>query len=92
MPVEIPGPNHYVQAVAAGDFDGDGKDDLAIAYLSLEKEIWYSALDVFYVRPGGKWERRTLSREAGRDVAVALAQRPSPRPRRPRLGGFNHAR
>jgi len=73
VPVEIPGPHHYVQAVAAGDFDSDGKDDLAIAYLTLENEVWYSALDVFYARPGGKWERRTLSREASRDVAVALA-------------------
>jgi hypothetical protein len=73
LPVEIPGSYHYVQAVAAGDFDRDGKDDLVVAYLSLEKEVWYSELDLFYARSGGKWERHTLSREAGRDVAVALA-------------------
>jgi hypothetical protein len=72
VPVEIAGPYHYVQAVAAGDFDHDGKDDLAVAYLSLEKEVWYSSLDLFYARPGGKWERRMLSREPGRNVAVAL--------------------
>ena len=73
LAIEIPGPNHYVQAVAAGDFDRDGKDDLAVAFLSLEQEVWYSELDIFYARSGGKWERRRLSREAGRDVAVALA-------------------
>jgi hypothetical protein len=73
LSVDIPGSYHYLQAVAAGDFDGDGKDDLAVAYLSLEKEVWYSLLDLFYARPGGKWERRALSREAGRNVAVALA-------------------
>jgi hypothetical protein len=73
LAVEFPSPYHYVQAVAAGDFDGDGKDDLVVAYLSLDKDVWYSELDVFMARTGGKWERRTLSREAGRDVAVAVA-------------------
>jgi hypothetical protein len=73
LPVDLPSPYHYVQAVAAGDFDRDGKDDLALACLSLENEVWYSALDVFYARSGGKWERRNLSHEPGRNVAVALA-------------------
>ncbi len=71
--VDIPGPLHYVHAVAAGDFDHDGKDDLAVAYVSLENEVWYSILDVYFARPGGKWERRTLSRQPNRNVAVALA-------------------
>ncbi len=74
LDVPIPGPNHYVQAVAAGDFDRDGKDDLAVAYLTLEGEAgWYSELDVFYARPGGRWDRRILSHDSGKDVAVALA-------------------
>jgi hypothetical protein len=72
-PLEFPGAHQFVQAVAAGDFDNDGKDDLAVAYLSLENEIWYSSLDVFYSRTGGKWERRSLSKEATREGPVALA-------------------
>lgn len=71
--VDIPGVNHYVQAVAAGDFDNDGKDDLVVAYLSLEDEVWHSVTDLFLSRAGGKWERRTLSKEADRGGAVALA-------------------
>ncbi|MDP8981091.1 MAG: FG-GAP-like repeat-containing protein [Acidobacteriota bacterium] len=73
LSVDIPGPRHYVHAVTAGDFDHDGKDDLAVAYVTLENEIWYSELDVFFARAGGKWERRVLSRQPNRDVAVALA-------------------
>jgi hypothetical protein len=71
--VDIPGIYHYVQAVAAGDFDHDGKDDLAVAYVSLENDVWYSVLDVYFARAGGKWERRMLSRQPNRNVAVALA-------------------
>lgn len=73
LEVDIPSQIHYVQAVAAGDFDHDGKDDLAVAYLGMENESWYSELDVFYARAGGKWERRMLSKQPNRDVAVALA-------------------
>jgi hypothetical protein len=71
--VELPGVHQIVQAVAAGDFDHDGKDDLAVAYLTLENDIWYSALDLFYSRAGGTWERRPLSREASQEGTVALA-------------------
>jgi FG-GAP repeat len=62
--VNLPGAHYFVQAVTAGDFDHDGKDDLVVAYLTLENEIWYSALDLFYSRAGGTWERRSLSKEA----------------------------
>ena len=72
--VDIPSQIHYVQAVAAGDFDSDGKDDLAVAYLGMDmsNESWYSELDVYFARAGGKWERRMLSKQPNRDVAVAL--------------------
>jgi hypothetical protein len=71
--VNLPGGRQFVRAVAAGDFDHDGKDDLAIAYLTLENDIWYSALDLFFSRAGGTWERRSLSKEATGEGAVALS-------------------
>jgi hypothetical protein len=71
--VPIPGSIHYVQAVTAGDFDGDGRDDLVIAYLSLENEIWYSVVDVSFSRAGMRWKRAELLKEASRNVAVATA-------------------
>ena len=71
--VDIPGVYHYVHAVAAGDFDHDGKDDLAVSYVSLENDVWYSSLDVYLARAGGKWERRNLSHQPNRNVAVTLA-------------------
>jgi hypothetical protein len=71
--VSLPGAHQFVQAVAAGDFDNDGKDDLAVAYVSLENDIWYSALDLFYSRAGGRWERLSLSKEATAEGPVALA-------------------
>jgi FG-GAP-like repeat/FG-GAP repeat len=73
LALEFPGSHQFVQAVAAGDFDNDGKDDLAVAYLSLENDVWYSALDLFYSRAGGKWERHSLLKEASREGPVALA-------------------
>ena len=72
-PVPIPGTVHYVQAVAPGDFDNDGRDDLAVAYLTLDNDVWYSVVDVFLSRAGQGWERIELSRERSRNVAVAMA-------------------
>jgi hypothetical protein len=73
LTLDFPGAHQFVQAVVAGDFDNDGKDDLAVAYVSLENEIWYSALDLFYSRAGGKWERHGLFKEATREGPLALA-------------------
>jgi len=73
LALDFSGLHQYVQAVVAGDFDNDGKDDLAVAYLSLENETWYSALDLFYSRAGGKWERHGLLKEPTRDGPLTLA-------------------
>ena len=66
-------PMAYVWSVAAADFDGDGRIDLAVAYTSLELETWRSGVDVLLSRPGGHWERRPLLAEETRKGPVALA-------------------
>ena len=62
----------FVRAVAAGDFDRDGRDDIAIAYLTFAAGAWRSVVDVLYARPGGRWQRRALASEAGVGGATAL--------------------
>jgi hypothetical protein len=65
-------PGSYVNAVQAGDFDHDGRSDLAVAYSSYEGGAWRSAIDVFLSRADGKWERRVLAAEDGRIGIFAL--------------------
>lgn len=50
----------YVRAVTAADLDGDGRDDLAVTYMSFEHATWRSGLDLLYSRADGGWERRPL--------------------------------
>jgi hypothetical protein len=66
-------PMSYVRAVAAGDFDHDGRSDLAVGYISFEGAMWRTGIDIFYSRPGNKWERRTLAVKEGREGVSALA-------------------
>ncbi len=66
-------PMSYVTAVAAGDFNHDGRDDLAVGYLSAEGGVSRTAIDIFYSRPDGSWERRVLAAEEGREMVTALA-------------------
>ena len=47
--VEIPALRKSILArsVAAADFDGDGRTELAVGYLSIELGVWRSGIDVF---------------------------------------------
>ncbi|HVR99272.1 MAG TPA: VCBS repeat-containing protein [Thermoanaerobaculia bacterium] len=58
-------PNATFRGVAAADFDGDGREDLAVGYASYELKAWRTGVDVLLARPGGQWERRTLGVEEG---------------------------
>lgn len=72
--VEVPEVRNMaiVHGVASGDFDGDGRDDVALTYLNREPDIWRSGIDVLYSREDG-WERRPLFMREGRYPFTALA-------------------
>ncbi len=72
VPLEDLRPGAVVWAVAAGDFDHDGRDDLVVAYLSYEMATWRTGLDVFFSRAEGTWQRRALAAEEGRRGIFAL--------------------
>jgi hypothetical protein len=66
-------PRSYVGAVDVGDFDGDGRIDLAVGYLSNELGDWHTGIDLFFNRPGAQgWERKGLMAENGRAWLTAL--------------------
>ena len=50
-------------AVAAGDFDGDGRHDLAVGYTNYELGVWRTGIDVLLSPPDGSWDRRPLGSE-----------------------------
>ena len=54
-------PDAVVGSVAGADFDGDGREDLAVGYVTSEQGDWLTGLDVL-LRPGG---RRLAARRPG---------------------------
>lgn len=48
-----------IPAVAVGDFDGDGRTDVVIAYTALGADGWRSGIDLHLARGEG-WERRPV--------------------------------
>jgi VCBS repeat protein len=64
-PIEALRPQATFRSVAAGDFDRDGRLDLAVGYTSNELGVTRTGLDVLLARAGGGWERRTLGAEEG---------------------------
>jgi hypothetical protein len=63
----------YVRAVTAADFDADGRDDVAVGYLSWELETWRTGVDVLLSRPGDAFERRVLAAAEDKIGVYALA-------------------
>ena len=65
-------PKAYVGAVDAADFNGDGRLDLALGYLSREGNVWRTGVDLLLARREGGWERRPVEFEESRDWLTAL--------------------
>jgi hypothetical protein len=55
----------FVSALNIADFNGDGRLDLAVGYLSVELGVWRTGIDLFLGREDGSWERRPLAVEEG---------------------------
>lgn len=71
--VELPlRPRAYVNAVAAADFDGDRRPDIALTYTSFELGVNRVGLDLYLNRRGGTWERRPVFAREGRVGLTAM--------------------
>lgn len=67
-------PRTYPRAVAAADVDGDGRDELFVAFMSFEGEAWRTGIELFHrAVEDGAWSRRPLYVEDGREGIWALA-------------------
>ncbi|HKI01289.1 MAG TPA: VCBS repeat-containing protein [Thermoanaerobaculia bacterium] len=62
----------FVGAADLADFNGDGRLDLAVGYLSHELEVWRTGIDLFLGRADGGWDRRAVAVEDGRSWLTAL--------------------
>lgn len=65
-------PQATFRAIAAGDFDRDGRQDLAVGYTNNELGVLRTGIDVLLARPGGAWERRPLANEESNAGVWAL--------------------
>ncbi len=60
------------RGVAAGDFNRDGRMDLAVGYTSNELGVARTGIDILFSRADGSWERRGLGGEENRNGIWAL--------------------
>jgi hypothetical protein len=59
-------PQATFRGIAVGDFNGDGRMDLAVGYANTELGIARTGIDVLLARQDGSWDRRPLGSEEGR--------------------------
>lgn len=65
-------PAAIFRGVAAGDFNGDGRMDLAVGYTNDELGVARTGIDVLLARPDGSWDRRPLGFQEDRATIWAL--------------------
>ena len=71
--IEALRPISIFHGVAAGDFDRDGRADLAVGYLTFEGNVWRTGVDVLLARPDGAWERRAMGNQKSQDGIYGLS-------------------
>jgi hypothetical protein len=71
LPLEVR-PRAYVRSVADGDFDEDGRVDIALGYVNFELGVKRAGVDLYFGGADGVWRRAPLTSEAGRNVFEAL--------------------
>lgn len=65
-------PEAIVPAVATGDFDRDGRDDVVVGWSNAEGGVWRTGIDVLFSRPDG-FVRRAVAVEESRRQVTGLA-------------------
>jgi len=65
-------PEALVPAVATGDFDHDGRDDVVVGWSNAEGGVWRTGIDVLFSRPDG-YTRRAVAVEESRRQVTGLA-------------------
>lgn len=77
MEVDALRPKQLTNAVAAGDLDGDGLDDIVVSFTHRNDEAWRTGVDLLFTRNGDSglsWERQTLVEiESDRFFVTGLA-------------------
>jgi FG-GAP-like repeat len=66
-------PRSFVRRIEVADLDGDGRQDLAVAYSSFEAATWRSGVDLLLNRSDGRWQRRALWVEESREGVFGLS-------------------
>ncbi|NJL26749.1 MAG: VCBS repeat-containing protein [Thermoanaerobaculia bacterium] len=61
-------PFAWVWTVGVGDFDADGRPDLAVAYHNREHGVRRAGVDVLLARADGKWSRKPIMVDTDRDL------------------------
>ena len=67
-------PRSYIESIIAADFDGDGDDDLALAFSDLQGANESNGIDLLTSQGNRTWHRRELpwDNESGRPTAVGV--------------------